>query len=113
MSFIKRSLGRVSKHATGLKCGDKEGAKRWPAIIEFLTCDAIDGVPRQTATMTVFFNQNGFTCFFRDREEDMSLPMSADTLLGLLDALEANLVSDRPNWRQNLADGTTTRKKKA
>lgn len=61
---------------------------RWP-----------DGKPRLTSTLLVCSEDGVVKGWFHDRAEALSAWLAADSLSGLLDALEAGLRDDTIRWR--------------
>lgn len=112
MSLIRKSLERSSKSATSDKCLDAAFMKKFPAIAEFLTTTSLEGQPRQTATVSVWWTPHGFTAVMNDRETGHSLFANADRFEGLWEALETALKSPDPGWRAKDAAGTSKRVKR-
>lgn len=98
-SFIKRSLSRAKELASDGPFRDAEFLGRYPALSEFLTCTMVDGEPRKTATLTIFFDHGQLKAFLNDRQESQSLCVAADTFTGLWESLEGTILSDDPGWR--------------
>lgn len=78
---------------------DQELASKFPALHEHLTrTKDDDGKARQTCSLTVFGHAGVFKAFLNDRDSGGSIGVQADSLAGLLRALEAELESDSPSW---------------
>jgi len=78
---------------------DQELASKFPALHEHLTRSTDDdGKRRQTSSLTLYGQAGGFRAFLNDRDSGASLGVVADSVAGLLRALEAELESDSPNW---------------
>jgi hypothetical protein len=78
---------------------DQDMAAHFPALHEHLTRSRDDeGKPRQTCSLTLYGQPGGFRAFLNDRDSGGSLGVVADSVTGLLRALEAELESDAPNW---------------
>lgn len=112
MSFIKKSLERAAKVAKNEKCQDAGFLKHFAALGEFMTVTAIDGEPRQTATVSAWWTPTGFTAVLNDRETGQSLFVSCDRFDGLWEALETALKSPDPGWRAKDGDGRSKRVKR-
>lgn len=97
--FLKQALQKAAKSAKAGKEGNAAVFPAHPALGEFVTIEQVDGKARQTATLNVFYAQGTLRAFLNDRESGLSLCVSADTMAGLLDGLEATLTSDDPGWR--------------
>lgn len=79
---------------------DEEFEKDHPAITEFMTLrKGDDGKVRKTASLLVFCEDGLWKCCLSEREEELTLWASSDTLAGLLEALEATLQAPAPQWR--------------
>lgn len=73
-----------------------------PAIWEYLTCEQWeDGTPRQTATVTVFWEDSRVKLCLNDRFAGRSLWVSGESLIAALDALEGQLEAGTGDWRRN------------
>jgi len=81
-------------------------ASEFPIVTEFLACNVVDGKPRQTATLYVFIHDGAWKCFLNDRETQRCITVTAESFIGLPEALEAALASDDPGWRQMAFGGT-------
>lgn len=97
--FVKRAVARKQQIKGKKGIEDKEFAKRWPAIHEFVVLDTLDGAARETSTVTLSREGNVFKAALNDRDQEQSLFVSSDTLFAALDALEAALTSDMADWR--------------
>jgi len=85
--------------------GDHETALAYPTLCERLTETTFaDGSKRITDTITVFSQDRTWRAALNDRETGDVIFVSAETLVGLLEALETELVSDEPNWRTKKGD---------
>lgn len=97
--FVKRALATSQNIGPGQKCKDEKFVKLYPAFAEFLTLEEIDGKPRQTSTISLFWQQGMFRAFLNDRDAGLSLCVCSDTFQALWNVLEKTLVSDDPGWR--------------
>lgn len=99
--FLKnvKTAKKVEKDAP-YAASDKEFQKTHPAIVEFMTLRKDDaGSARQTSSLLIFCEDGQWKCCLCEREEELTLWASADTLAELLEALEAVLQSPAPQWR--------------
>jgi len=78
-----------------------------PAFVEFLclTAWAEDGKPRTKGTVKVFYDDGMFKAFLNDLDQKRYCCVSADSLSGLLDVLEAVLTDDGVQWRSSSYTG--------
>lgn len=111
--FIKRSLEKAKKLVKGAPFQDTEFAKKHPALTDFISCTQLDGEPRKTATLSIFFDLGQLKCFLNDRHEGQSLCVVADTFTGLWEALEATITSDDPGWRLLTPQGAQRKPKRS
>lgn len=79
---------------------DPDFEQRYPAICEYVsTAQWEDGTPRETSTLLLFVEDGLWKCCLNDRAVGRSGWRAADTLQGVLDALEAVLREDCVEWR--------------
>lgn len=72
----------------------------YPALTEFVTLDRWDdGNERQTGTVLVCFGDGRWRAWLNDRDGSRSAWVSADSLTGLLGALDLGLREGRLEWR--------------
>lgn len=113
MSFLKKVEERKDVRVGGLPL-DPWARDRWPCLWEHLTSATYPdtGAPRQTSTLTLFLGATGLTGTLNDKDNSQAAFASADTLLGVLDALEACVINPSYAWRQDrLQTGSSARKK--
>jgi hypothetical protein len=99
--FLKnvKAAKKIDKDASHAAT-DKEFAKDHPAICEFMTLRKDDsGTIRKTSSLLIFCEDGQWKACLSEREEELTLWASADSLAGLLEALEATLQSPTPQWR--------------
>jgi len=89
-------------------------AKTWPTLIEYLTTTKYpDGQDRVPSSLVVLADSHGWKGCLSDKDNGRSLWKTADTLEGLLLALEEAAMSDDPShWRQS-ADAKWKGKKRS
>lgn len=76
--------------------------ERAPALGAYLTCDTWpDGKPRSHSTLIIFVQDGMFKACLSDKDTNMGLWSSAKSFDDLLEALEARLTDDRPDWRKS------------
>lgn len=80
--------------------GDGETAMRYPQLCEFLTADEYEGGGKRTrGTLTLMSIDRSWRAVLNDKDSNESLWAASDTLAGLLEAIELELLADEPNWR--------------
>jgi hypothetical protein len=91
-----------AQHGAPLVVDDPDAVRRWPALWEYLTLTKWDdGKARLPSTLGLFLGDTGFVGSLNDRAMGRTLWRSADTLLGVLDALEEAIQEGNPDWRRN------------
>lgn len=114
MTFLRKVEDKRDARAGGTSV-DPEAMSRWPCIWEHLTAPTYgpDGPPRALSTVTLFLGHSGLTGTLNDKDNAQACFASADTVLGVLDALEACASNPGYAWRQdrNLT-GSSARKKR-
>lgn len=82
----------------------------WPAVVSMLTSESWpDGSKRVPSSLTLFWHDGSLKACLNDKDADVTAWVSADTLEGLLEALEVGLQGDRLDWRKG---GKRTGKKR-
>lgn len=75
--------------------------EKYPLLYEMCTVHQLqNGRSKQVATLSIMAHSNGWTATLRDLTLSVGLSVDADYLTDLLDALERELASPRPRWRQ-------------
>lgn len=79
---------------------DERFQKKYPLVAEFLCCTQWDnGDPRQTSSLTIFFEGGFLKMSLNDRACSRSLYVTAASIDTCLVALEEHLTRDIPGWR--------------
>jgi hypothetical protein len=87
-----------------------QGEGMFPAVTSMVVCESFpDGSPRATSSVTLFWHDGSLKACLNDKDADLTAWVSADTLEGLLEALEKGLQVDGLDWRKG---GRRTTKKK-
>ena len=102
MSYLRR---RESSSSQGQGCGafaaSAEDSARWPALLEFVSADVWPGgESRETGMVMVFVEGGRLKACLSDRDQGLVLFVVADSVGGLFDALEGNLVAGNGDWRR-------------
>lgn len=103
--------------AVGTPAGGGPGvadAKTWPTLVEYLTATKYpDGEARVPSALVIVADSSGWRGCLSDKDNQRSLWKVADTLEGLLLALEEAAAGDDPgSWRQS-AEGKWKGKKRS
>lgn len=105
MSFFKRPAGQsATKDGAAGRLEDKDLTKEGPTLLAYLQEDAWpDGQVRQRSTLVCFCEDGMLKACLSDKDTQMTLWASSRTFWGLIEALEARLTEDVPEWRKSRA----------
>lgn len=99
-SFIEKALAARAKIKKGGKRGPEKALAEFPALVEFLTVDKLpNGSARTPSALSLSMDDGVCKGCLKERDEGLILWASADTFQGVLEALEAQLTSEAPDWR--------------
>lgn len=99
-SYVQKALASRGVGGAGVGASDADLAAACPALHEFLTLSVLpDGRVRQTSTLLVFSEGQVWKAVLNERDGDLSLWATADTLQGLWHELEARLTAPVVEWR--------------
>lgn len=79
---------------------DGEFSRRRPALHEWLTLCVDQGQPVETATLLLFCEDGQFKACLHDRESSRVCFRAADSVEGVLDAMERALQDGTADWRE-------------
>ena len=102
MSTIGR---KVDKPAPSELSGSQNGVSSpiflvdWPEIANLVIERRKIKKPRQTPTVTMYFDAGRVGGCLNDRATGKALFATADDVLGLMQALDRKLMGDKPDWR--------------
>lgn len=100
MSFFKKPPVVASGKGGGPDPTDDKMKKNYPTLWEYLSCSAWpDGEERKRSSLVVFCEDGMVKGCLSDRNFDVQLWGASGTFLGVLEALEARLTEDKPEWR--------------
>lgn len=99
MAFIEKALAKAKAQTPGRKASDVALSRSMPALYEFLTCEEVDGRKRETSKLSIRWASGRFQGYLNDVDSKQSLFATGDTFQGLLAALEEQLKSEDPGWR--------------
>lgn len=113
LSFLRKPVDQADGPQLPAQAHDEWLATTCPALHEWLTAvQWPDGTARQTSRLSLWFEGRECRGYLRDQDTQHLLWGVADTLAGLLVALDDQLQSDAPQWRQDrYRTGTTARVK--
>lgn len=101
MSFFKKPNGAPVGKGQDKRIEDKDLLKEAPTLAAYLQEDAWpDGEARQRSTMVVFVEEGTFKACLSEKDAGMSLWAASGSFWGILEAMEARLTEDRPDWRK-------------
>lgn len=114
MSFLRKVTPDARREMLSVPYPDSVFAESYPALYEYMTVTSHEGMPRIPASLTVFLGQGQLRGVLNDRDQGLALWACSETLLGLLEEVDALLQSPSPPWRVNAQDEPQRpRKKKA
>jgi hypothetical protein len=99
MSFVKKARVKQATTVKGVEAKDPVFLRRCPALHEFLTLTAVDGVARATSSISLFADGGRWKASLADKDAEASLYVTADSVDGLLDALEEAAKDPDADWR--------------
>lgn len=101
MSLVTKAFGGTSDPESDWGAEDPAFAKDHPIVHAFLASrEMIGGKRRQGATLTIVAEDGVWKAGLRDRDKQASLWVSATTVAGVYDALEAALGKTPVEWRR-------------
>lgn len=103
MKYLKQ-MADVAKRRR-VKLSDEEEAfqARYVALGEYLTTDRWpNGDMRLTSTLSLFVDDGVWKVCLNDRQEELVLFATGDSMLGVLEALEATLRAGTGDWRRSM-----------
>lgn len=101
MSEFDDIFGVVGKAQKDTAVDDQKFMEQYPILSALLTkTPTIEGKRRQTATLTIVCEDGMAKAGVRDRDRDVSLWVSAPTVLGTFTALEEALTARPVAWRR-------------
>jgi len=110
---LKRLSETKKVSAKGPAASDGDFLKSYPSLFEQLTSREFGkGEPRKTSSLSIFADNGAWKAFLNERNDAMSLCVSADSFTGVLDVLEAALGSSDPDWRPSPFGRESSGKKK-
>lgn len=99
-SYVQKALASRGVGGAGAAATDSDLAAACPALHEFLTVSVLpDGKARQTSTLLVFTEGAVWKAVLNERDGDLSLWATAESLQGLWHELEARLTAPNVEWR--------------
>lgn len=99
-SLVEKALSSRGPSAARAGASDADLAATYPTLHEFLTLSALsDGTPRQTSTLLVFTDGGLWKAVLNERDGELSLWATAESLQGLLVELESRLTAPVVDWR--------------
>lgn len=97
---LESLVAKLSKVEFSTRVEDKDAAKRWPTLFEFLTTLEEGEDQRATGTINIFAQDGVFKAWLNYRRSGHTACTSFPSLGGLLDHLEAVLCDQRTDWRK-------------
>lgn len=106
MKYLKKISEVANKKRATLTAVEKEVKDKLPALTEYLETDRWpNGDERVTSTLSLFVDAGVYKACLNDRQEELVLFSSADSLWGALEALEGTLEAGTGDWRRSQWSG--------
>lgn len=100
MGSFDHMFGKSVVKGASESASDADFTARWSSVaMLMMTAKGDDGRPRQTSTLTFVCEQGLWKGGVKDKDHAMSLWRSADTMAGVLDALEKALDDGTADWK--------------
>lgn len=100
MAICRFTSASAGQPGTG-HMADAKLASSCPLLHEYLTAESFpDGELRQGATIMVFSAPDGWKALLNERDQELNLWGTGESLQDALDCLEALLGQDSPPWRR-------------
>lgn len=101
VNYLQSAADAASQPLAETAAHDEEFCQENPATHAYLTHTVDDtGKPRRTSTLVLFSEAGTFKGTLIERQHDVQIWATGDTLKAVIDALEAELVNPRPQWRK-------------
>jgi len=104
MGLISAALGSSASATAGGKASDPALEKKCPTLHAFMTLIEEDGKPRSPSSLVLFTEDGQWKACLTEKDANLKLWRSADTLEKVLLALEKALVSGQADWRKGWQD---------
>jgi hypothetical protein len=102
MGAFEKMFGKVLVKGAAVAAEDAEFTRRWPCVSLLMTALRDDaGKVRTVATLTVVCEDGSFKAGLKERDQQLSLWRSGETMQGVLDALETALESGTADWKRS------------
>jgi hypothetical protein len=102
MAFLKKAAEKDAKSAGTISKDGEQFAKKYPALLEYLTTDKWpEGGERVVSTLMMFCEDGTFKACLNDRDAGKSLWVSGASVPDALEALESILRHGGGEWRVN------------
>jgi len=102
MSFLSKGKPDYVNAGHNAPPEDSDFADRYPALSEYMTGTRYpDGSKRQVSRLGIFVDTDGWKAQLRDVDRGLVIWATDRSFLGVLEALEGLLISERPPWRED------------
>lgn len=99
-SLVEKALASRGPQGAGVRAHDADLAGTCPVLHEFLTLTQLpDGRVRQTSSLLVFVEGQVFKAVLNERDTELALWATSESLQGLFAELEARLNAPIVDWR--------------
>lgn len=102
MSFLSKGKPEYVSAGSNAPAEDADFAERYPALSEYMSSAKYpDGSKRQVSRLGIFVDTDGWKAQLRDVDRGLVIWATDRSFLGVLEALEGLLISERPPWRED------------
>jgi len=106
-TYVSKALSKAAGPGAGPMASDSDLAATCPALHEFLTlCELSDGRTRSTSSLLVFTEGGLWKAVLNERDAELSLWATAESLQGLFLELETRLTAPAVDWRPSRRPGS-------
>lgn len=99
-TYVQKALATKAGGPGGSQATDADLSAACPALHEFLTLSRLpDGTARQTSTISLFVEGSLWKAVLNERESNLVLWATGESLQGLWSELEARLTAEVVDWR--------------
>lgn len=110
MGIFDQAFASHEKGNPNQAFSDPDFGVKYPVLHAYLTRVTDDqDKPRRVATLLIFCEDGTCKAALKERDHDLTLWVSASSILGVLEAVEEGLCKRPIEWRSNQRDGSSSR----
>lgn len=100
-SALSQLYKRMEGKVVGKTASDPSFEGDYPGVYDFLALVELEGKSREPGTITLMCQDGRFKASMQDKETKHYCFVSADTFMGLLEAMEGALTNPEHEWRES------------